>query len=987
MTDDIRPSQQPKYLTGFCKRVIFDEGTTTDDIKPLARSKHPTGFCIIAFTGMDVTDAVTKILDIPDNGNNHVKEVKRASTRISQKNVHTEPKVIEVPVTKTKSMEIEKTNEPVEIVARSPKNRIRKESSDSNITINSESDTEVQIVSILNSEDTSFSIRDSNDSIEKMDVSKESEKEKGKKDVNRKEITDDNIVFAAKKMIREGDLDTLTFRNVYDSLKKYFESKLSSKKKFIKKTVKNLVNKKVEGLLEPEEEEKEKEEVTFNNDIYDKDDEEEEPPIKIVKKGEKRKREDKIYSVDDMCDISDGEYKPKEVPKVDITDSDFEAMEMNDSQTSEPKRNVLENSNEFQSIDLQMVVENQMKRTMQETFQEFLICGTKAKEMTSPFIKFIVKVQVNEQSENSNYGTLYTVIDFTYTLLPSRVSLGQLKNEALKSGYYGTYIFSEKKKKTKDGEDISSKPTIESKAVSKDENNNVTKKINPILKPLFRNVSDKKSALLTPMLTSLINDKRMGYLVNNIFQNHAYFHAVGIFGDELLKMDSKDISYVNIFGRNNSTTVLAKQIETFSEVRFLEVIESIAWKIRFTQEMKRFIIEKNRDVFENLKSNFHLNVESLIGKMNIIYQSTELYHRLLEVKSNPKLGDTCLREDPKSTWSSDVIAFLELDSKKPSPHITIGEYTPEKSLNNYHFISTSDTFSKELQLINLLKKFSDKISIYDIRCDDQQSENCEYLTSIAELRKEFRSFLIVTCCKRRVGFLEITVPILKGRVMSIETVKDFYIDKKECIIIDRAHLLSSTSFLEMLKVLSEKNKIIQKIALFGNSKLFCSQEGQLFRDLFLSRKFSTHVIAQNINYEKIINNYDDYGNLLGYIRTRRNESSSKKLIVEIVCNNFEEKKHIINNFAKDFGLQDNQVISLADIDIGTKTIISDVCIYWMTEKTTKYHIAKLFDVASIYKRTIIYKSKPNFDIENPPAKFPYKKTSFTHFLEDKWLSI
>jgi len=107
-----------------------------------------------------------------------------------------------------------------------------------------------------------------------------------------KEVKNEGLVESVKKIIQNGDLDTLTFTKIFQTLQEKFETQLEDKKKFLRQTVSEIL-----------EEYRKQEEEDVNVDIIetkeetDKKEEKEEEDVDVEGETEEQPKEDDFIEV------------------------------------------------------------------------------------------------------------------------------------------------------------------------------------------------------------------------------------------------------------------------------------------------------------------------------------------------------------------------------------------------------------------------------------------------------------------------------------------------------------------------------------------------------------------------------------------------------------------------------------------------------------------------------------------------------------------
>jgi hypothetical protein len=555
-----------------------------------------------------------------------------------------------------------------------------------------------------------------------------------------------------------------------------------------------------------------KDTMLANNDLYDaKDDEQDQPQTHtttISINGNKKRK----FVIDDSEDESKPIQKVVESNETIQTNNDPEDHEI------ESIQKVHDNN----SFDYQVLIQNTNSRKKSCLIQkeEFIICGELCYEITSPLIKFLIKVKksnkgnvsnhsLNQQQQQNGRKELLQLCEITHAILPQQriLTLKKLREEALKSGKFGKYIFREKKKSDKEKNDINIESDVD---ITSDEDSNTTKAnnnnnnsksnseqnaaqlffdkrqtsaynrqisgtVNFLLKEFKLYCGREYNTPITPTNINHIKDPTLLNILKNVFCELQYFKTVSIFGRSIFNfLSMEDLKILNLSERDKDFI----NDKNFTPQLFLATFEKLAFKVKIIDQWLDHIINNNQDtfmVFENIKvvndlieednenldnsnnnnndDNAMFSKEFMIKKLTIIKKSTHIYHEFLHKKKT--FGNTLHYLDPKC--ESEVISFFKENHSKYLCN-TIHLMLINEGNQQKYALTEKTLNEQEKTIVDILCKLKEKITLVCIRNDDEKKENSRYGKSIVSFLRQnalkMTDLTAITCCHRRKDLLK-----------------------------------------------------------------------------------------------------------------------------------------------------------------------------------------------------------------------------------------
>lgn len=751
--------------------------------------------------------------------------------------------------------------------------------------------------------------------------------------------------------------------------------------------------------------------------------------------------------------LNDSNNKRKIIDEFDCGDN---SNENRDEKLPEKNFDTKLQENSSNNFDYQLIVQQthsvrRKKGTSAPQRREYEIFGELCTEITSPFLKFIIKVksdQINTRNflttsssnGNKNGNNIFRLHEIIYVLFPPKrtYTLKRLRDEALKSEYYGHYFFRSKQNKKKikndeeDGSDIEvtsdedgnnnknhNSNNIElpyglqlfqnNKDINRVHNRKVSNCVGRALSEFKINVGKDYKTLLTQQNTTYIKDVKMNFILKNIFKDIRYFFNMNTFGKKIYStLSYRELQMLNLAER----TDVFIETPDFNIHNFVATFEKLSWKFRITEACLKYVTEINentlntfemisrKEFHEQYVDNNNENViytgctkESVIKHFHVVQTATNIYHDLID--KNRSFGHTCIMENQSNSWDQDVIAFFkQIDSQPVNAQISLIQSFKEGNQNKYG-ITLKSISDEEQRCINLLVKLKSKIMMCSVPNDDENEKSGygQQIYQFIESNKyEMRDVLIVTCCERRLQFLKTIInqyailPQMKCTdVVYINNINNYNLIGKKMILLDRSHKTSLKQFVSLFNKICDNTTVFDTIfyiLICGNQDLFPDTEGQVFRDMFESNQFRTLKWSSNLNKRKIVEGISDIKGAIQYIKNKKINVNN---IMFITCNK-DDMNGAYDDLCKNGITIDRRLKmkSLTTIDINNlkDILLADLIIFYATYKYfSQYQLYKLMDVSTINKQSIIIISNnvpfnSTLDISFIPKFSFYRNTNF-----------
>jgi hypothetical protein len=567
------------------------------------------------------------------------------------------------------------------------------------------------------------------------------------------------------------------------------------------------------------------------------------------------------------------------------------------------------------------------KNATELVYKSFTITGSMAEEITSPFMVFIIEVSKKPASENYELCGIYD------SDAPLKITAGNLKEKAYMSGYWGKHTPHIRKRAKEFAFDANSTDVLCDDKVGaqkkldllKKESNATVQAVSKCFSEYTEHIGNsKQSEVITQQMLPLFKDRKMQYILRNVFMPRRFFRTLSIIGSENAHTVGIDeLDFINMIQKEHP-----KDKVTYTAI--IDAIERMAWKIKLEKCFVERIIKKNSEYITASKEKIQSDTEMFI-------KVSEIYHDLLE--KNRKFGHTCSKETVLSKWPEEVSRyFMEHSKRLENAKVMADIYN-----GNMHHITIKRVANLEMKIALDLCNF-EKCEVYSAVCDDDGA-NGPYFMHMRDITgSSYNRAIVVSCCERRRHLIPIMLgkehePIIINELDRIEFKKGY-----DTLVMDRAHKITLDDLSAIIDL--AKRIGIKKFFLFGNPDLYPKREGQPFKDICDSGKFEVHRIKELYNYKKVVGNFSSIAAISNCIK-QKGLSDIKYLQITAVAINEKEKENLKQ-------LMKVQLPEITEFKAMSKMDISNrddsfhkMVIFMITDKVNREHISHLFDVTSM----------------------------------------